>query len=120
MAKKKVRRRSKKQRENDERMIGNYPRPHPVTGRVGKPPGRSLTALLKRTLDECPEEGISFGELLIEQVMTMALNGNEKMIKEVFDRVEGRPTENMINKGKIEHTIVRKSKKTPVKKKKSK
>ena len=99
--------------------VGRYPLPNKKTGRVGRPPGRDLTRLLKSMLDASPldcEE--TYGEKLIAEAVLAACDGDVKFFNSIFDRVEGKPTENMINKGKIEHTIIRKSHKTPVKKKK--
>lgn len=96
-------------------QIGAEVQPHPITGRIGRPPGACLTANLKNALNECNETGQPFGEVLILIAVECALKGNFKYFKEIYDRVEGKPMENINLVLEGTHNIIRKAEKTPVK-----
>lgn len=94
--------------------VGQSPLPNSVTGKTGRPPGASLTHHLKRALNECNEQGMSFGEELMRMGVEAARMGNFKFFKEIFERVEGKVPENILASISGHHTIVRKGEKTPV------
>jgi hypothetical protein len=52
---------------------------------------RPLTELLARHLDEIePKSGKTYGELFVKGTVRAARRGREKVITEVFDRIEGK------------------------------
>lgn len=58
----------------------------------GKPPGTlSLVSLLKRKLAEVPEgQKLNFAELFIQKYVKEALGGKGEMLKDAFDRIDGK------------------------------
>ena len=84
----------------------------PSLNPAGKPKGaKHLTTKLKEYLKELRAKDPRTGELrpledaLIEKVTKMALDGNERMINLLWDRIEGKPTQAIdfdVNKEGIE------------------
>jgi len=73
--------------------------PGTISNPAGLKPGTiSLTAILKHKLAEVPEgEKRTRAEMLIDTLMDKAiLEGNEKLIKETLDRVEGKVPDRLI------------------------
>jgi hypothetical protein len=56
----------------------------------GRPKGRTLTARLRRRLDEASPAGAPFADLVIQVLVDLALGGDRLAIKDIFERVEGR------------------------------
>jgi hypothetical protein len=58
----------------------------------GRKKGESLTAMLRRVLEQ-EHNGRPIGEILVERLVKEALTGKLPHLKEVFDRIEGRAKE---------------------------
>jgi hypothetical protein len=58
----------------------------------GRKKGESLTAMLRRVLEQ-EHNGRPIGEILVERLVKEALSGKLPHLKEVFDRIEGRAKE---------------------------
>jgi hypothetical protein len=57
----------------------------------GRPPGKTLGALLRAALGADDGAGRTRGERLAEVLVSLALDGDVRAIREVFDRVDGKP-----------------------------
>jgi hypothetical protein len=65
----------------------------PNINREGRPKGSvSVVQAIKKKLEEIPEgEKKTYLELLVNQVMEKGLAGDVSMIKDIIDRVDGKP-----------------------------
>lgn len=70
------------------RFTKQNPRPGP-----GRPKGSSLTAILRRELEKATKDGKTVGEAVMNALIGKALKGNYVYIKEILDRIEGKPKE---------------------------
>ncbi len=60
----------------------------------GRPKGRSITAILRRLLDEVDEAtGQSRGEMIAREMVLKAALGSHKFAREILDRTEGKVTQ---------------------------
>lgn len=69
-------------------------------GQSGNPNGRpprewTMAELIRNALDEEEKAGKSFKHLVAKKLATMALGGDIQAIKEINDRIDGRPKQNM-------------------------
>jgi hypothetical protein len=62
----------------------------------GRPKGESLTARLRRYLDEEGEDGRTRAERFVERLAEMALAGNVHVMKMVLDRLDGKAIDNVV------------------------
>lgn len=83
-------------RDEKGRIVAGSPPINPA----GKPPGtKHLTTKLKEYLKEFravdPKTGqkVPLEDALVQKVTKMALDGNERMINLLWDRIEGKPTQ---------------------------
>lgn len=61
---------------------------------AGRPKGRSITAILRRMLDEADAAtGRTMAEAIAEAIIVKAALGDAKLIREVLDRTEGKVTQ---------------------------
>jgi hypothetical protein len=58
----------------------------------GRPKGESITATLRRLLEQ-EHNGKSVQEILAEKVLREALSGKYSFVKELLDRLDGRPNQ---------------------------
>ena len=63
----------------------------------GKPAGSiSLVALLKKKLKEYPEDDKkTYAEKLIDKIMDMGIEGNDKIIRSILGYIDGMPKESI-------------------------
>lgn len=67
------------------------------SGGPGRPPGVSISKLIREKLNEVPlGQRKLYGELLVEKILDKALvEGDNHMIKEIWHYVDGKPKESM-------------------------
>lgn len=89
---------SEEQNKNREKQHANLVRfkPGQSGNPGGRPKGRSLTAILRQALDGkelCGQEvpnGWTVGDLLINAMLKYAVKGDASLIKEAFNRTDGK------------------------------
>ncbi len=70
-----------------------------LPGVSGNPSGRpsesfSITKIIKEKLQEIPKgEKITYAELIIEQILIRASAGDPRMIKQIWEYIDGKPRE---------------------------
>ena len=81
-------------------------------GQSGNPKGRpsgsgiSITTEIKRKLEEVPEgEKATNLQLLLDKILTLAVSGDQRMIKDIWSYVDGMPKQSMEVEGKGELTV---------------
>lgn len=91
--------------DNNAKQHGNKKRPGGVTGKgfqpgqsgnpAGRPPTRGLLVHLRKQLEDAPKGGVSAEEIIAQKLVQLAKAGDLYAIREVFDRVEGRPKQSL-------------------------
>jgi hypothetical protein len=56
----------------------------------GRPKDRSLTTRLRRALDKESPAGAPFADCMVQVLVDLALGGDRRAIKDIFERVEGK------------------------------
>ena len=60
----------------------------------GRPPaGKALTDRLRMLLHRKTKDGRMYSEVLVEKVVTSAVEGDITAMREIFDRTEGKPAQ---------------------------
>lgn len=76
-------------------------------GQSGNPNGRppkawTMSSLIEEALEDVEQEtGKSYKSLVAKKLATMALSGDIQAIKEVNDRIDGRPHQSIKHSGEI-------------------
>jgi len=87
---------TREQGKNRDKVVG-YGKP-PVAHRftpgqsgnpAGRPKGRSVTAILRKVIDANDYE---LAERLVRTLVDRALKGDYRCMKEIWDRIDGKPT----------------------------
>lgn len=92
---------------NQERRVIGRPFPKGVSGNPhGRPKkGMTLTDIAKEILEEQLPDGKTRKELLMRKVAQLAYDGNETMIKMIWNYVDGMPTQRTELTGKDSEPI---------------
>ncbi len=69
----------------------------PSRNPTGRPKGRSLTVMLRQAVDEELPTGQSVGEAIIVMATKMARAGQFAYFKEIFDRLDGKVPDRVLN-----------------------
>lgn len=59
----------------------------------GRPKGQSLTAILRALAREEVRPGVTVAEAISRRLLQLAMKGDRRAIRDVFDRLEGRPVQ---------------------------
>ena len=86
----------KQQKSNEARKTGFQLRPENIN-RNGRPPKAwTMSSLIEEALEEVEQQsGKSFKHLVAKRLAHMAVGGDIQAIKEINDRVDGKPKQNL-------------------------
>lgn len=84
---------SVKQRRMSDKSLANLKpfKPGQSGNPKGRPPGMRLSNLYRAELEKTGPDGRTMGEVIAEKIVTMACNGDLGAMREIVDRLEGKP-----------------------------